>query len=201
MKGEINLEKILTDPNFAKSLRRLILFSPNISDDIKEVVLQMDEADARVLQTSLKELVGDNLLDITMDATTLDVMPVFLENMASKNGKTLEKVTADDSLYNSLAEAKKLLENNKNQEGLVKIFDGSVNSTDSTAIEYIRDVIKNMADEKNVTPETLLSDPSMSSFISGEVNGVIESLSKIGKLSKDNRSNFLMSIVSASKEA
>ena len=201
MKGELDLEKYLTDPNFAKSLRRVILFSPNISDEIKEVILKMDDADAKILQTSLKELVGDQPLDITMDEITLEIMPTFLENISSKTGKTLEQVTADESLFDSLKEAKSVLEKNKTQEGLVKIYDGSVSSTDNNAIEYLRNVINNMADEKGVTPETLLSDASLSSYISGEINGVIESLGKIEKLSGDSRSNFLMCIVSASKEA
>ena len=201
MKGEINLEKYLTDPNFAKSLRRLLLFSPNISDDIKEVLLKMDDVDAKTLQTDLKKLVGGQPLDITMDANTLNVMPEYLQNIASKTGKTVEQVTLDDSIFASLKEAKSLLEKNKTQEGLLKIYDGTAKSNDSNAVEYLRDVIKNMAEEKGVTPETLLSDSSMASYISGEVNGVIESLTKIGKLSGDSRSDFLMCIVSASKEA
>ena len=201
MKGEIDLKKILTDPNFVKTLRSVILFSPNISDEIKEIVLNMDDADAKTLQATLSKLVGDQPLDITMDEVTLEIMPEFLENIASKDGKTLEQVATDDDLFKSLEEAKSVLEENKTQDGLVKIFDGSVNSTDNNAVNYLRDVISNLADEKGVTVETLLSDSSMSSFVSNEVNNVIDSLSKIGKLKEDSRSDFLMSIVSASKEA
>ena len=152
-----NFKQYLTDTEYAEELKKKLLESPNLTDDLKEKILQMD---AKELQATLTSILGNQKIS----DFSKEIIELFLSNHDQ------------NSFYKNVPEFFKTIDelsksNNINKD-LLSIYDGNSDKDDEST-KLVRSIVDKLAEDNNMSYEDLLN---------GSNNNMLkDNLSSLGK--------------------
>ena len=166
------LTEYITNEKYATELKKLLLESPEISDDFKA---QIKDMDAVTVQALLKNILVN--IDGVSDLSKI----VINKYTESENGKT-ELIAATkgngfyedvDVIYNEFSSI--LSKDAKLTNSLQDIYDGANPDVSDKTMDFVRIVIDELASSKNMTYNELLSE-SNESMLRTEMESLSKSL-------------------------
>ena len=195
-KGQIDLEKYLSDIKYAENLKILLLLSPNIPNDLKQLIAQMNP---KTLQAFLKKMVGEGTQNVSMDQTTIDVTYQYLKNLSGSQGDNINTLAESDKISETLIDTEKTLEkiNNNEQEALGLIYDGNTTEKAET-VQYLRTAIDYISDKNEISSDEFLNNTAYKDMVVSSVNDLKASLKTINGLDGEKKKKLIKSIVSSS---
>ena len=160
----------LVDTEYASKLKEYLLASPNLSEDLKKKIMEMDENE---LQVTLLSIVTD---ESAISDVSKSIIYKYTELLSSKEG--LEGFKQSDLFLQNVDRLDEVLEatytSENVQESLLKIYDGDVEELDENLVQFLRSAVDEFCESKNIDYETLLTDSSKSE----EVKEYLADLSK-----------------------
>lgn len=164
-----NITELLYLESKADLLQKMILDDANIPKEIKKMALQMNTKELqKAMLEYLKNVKSENkFVEIINKNINVQVKTIVLSKLLKD--------------YNTIADDKNI------QERLLKIYDGNDTSINVETFDLTKVVLENMAKEKDVSVEKLLTDNLYSEFVSIEIaalheaiifNGIKEKVSK-----------------------
>lgn len=175
--GSISKGKLLsyiTDVNCASDLKKALLETPNLDNDLKQAILQMDEKE---LQVTLQSILTD---ENVMTDISKSIIYSYTESLSQNTNIDVLKVSKEmqffntvDDLFNSVST---LIKSENLQENLLVIYDGSsdVNTISEESANFIRIAVDKICESKNVKYEEMLTD-------SANLNTLKSSLTDLSK--------------------
>ena len=144
-----SLYDILFNKDFASKLKEQLLASPNLSEDTKKILMEMDP---KTIQVNLQNIL---LSGETITGFSKIVVTIF----DNKLGKRSQKVTLFDISKNISDVYSKLAEDVNYQETLYKIYTGDVSrdEIDDETILFTRDFVDSLAASSDATYQEVLT--------------------------------------------
>lgn len=177
------LLKYLETPEFAEDLKKEILNSPNLSNELKEAILKMDPLTLRV---ELLSILGNTNM---LSDSSKRLIYSYLNYTGNKN-VLLSNI---DKYLNA---GKEIMDGDTSKE-LLELYDGD-SKQDKDTTDFYRLSVDMLADEKGVTPEALLTGEAHKIALQKEMSNTIKALSYIDAvkgLGDSTVNNTLNSIV------
>ncbi len=143
-----SLSELLYDEKYSQYLKEKVLNSVYLTDDLKNIISQMDENE---VQVCIKNMLtnGDAITDFSKI-----VLTVFESSLNSNTSDYLSSQKADE-LFSSLSN----ISEDKVQEGLSNLYMGNVDDSVSNEVIYFtRNYIDVLATAENTTSEDILSN-------------------------------------------
>lgn len=169
-KADGGLLPYLVDTEYATKLKEYLLASPNLTEDLKKKIMEMDENE---LQVTLLSIVTD---ESAISDISKSIIFKYTELLSSKEG--LEGFKQSDLFLQNVDKLDEILEatytSNNIQESLLKIYDGDIKEIDENLIQFLRSAVDEFCESKNIDYESLLTDSSKS----GEIKEYLTDLSK-----------------------
>ena len=171
-----NLLQYLVDENSASKLKELLLASPNIDAELKEMILNMDENE---LQVTLQHMFTDQSV---ISDISKSVIYKYTESLASESNVDMIKATTTAQFYNNVDElyedVNSLKEKTDLQENAAAIYDGEVDdSLSSNSVKFIRTAIDEIAASNNMTADELLTNTANSEKLKDGLSSLSKDLS------------------------
>ena len=171
-----NLLQYLVDENYATELKKIVLASQNIDQELRQMILEMDENE---LQVTLQSIFTDN--NLISDASK-NIIYTYTENLANKSNVDMIKVTKTAQFYNNVDDILSTVNELKNKEDLQKnvsdVYDGDVSKdVSSESIEFVRTAVEEIAKNNNISAEEILSDSSKADILKNELSTLTKDLS------------------------
>ena len=166
----------LFDTSFASQIKEQLLKSPNLTDDLKAKIAEMDENEVQVF---LKEmyLSGEGVSDFSKIIIT-----IFDNDLRQSNsGSTVEgSAKSISAVYNYLKGQSNL------QEQLKDLYYGTtdIDGADDDVIRFTRSFIDTVATATNTTYEEVLKDSKYQETLSAEVQDISKTFTTIDVASK-----------------
>lgn len=198
--SEISLTTYLTDSNYAEFLKKTLLESIIIPEQVK---IQLQEIDAITLQKQLYEMVNDT--SIVTDISK-SVMYETLEKIAKENNIIVSDITKNNKalldVFMSFGKTSTMLEelseSNELGNSLLKLYDGdSISTIEKDNVETIRDIVNSLANDKSITVEELLTNSSNKEYLKEKINETGKSykyITSIGYTDIDTVTNIFNNI-------
>lgn len=143
-----SLSELLYDEKYSQYLKEKVLNSVYLTDDLKNIIAQMDENE---VQVCIKNMLtnGDAITDFSKI-----VLTVFESSLNSNTSDYLSSQKADE-LFSSLSN----ISEDRVQEGLSNLYMGNVDDSVSNEVIYFtRNYIDVLATAENTTSEDILSN-------------------------------------------
>ena len=156
-----DLFNALFNKDFASKVKELLLASPNISENLKQILLKMDQNEIQVM-----------LRDMYLSGTQFSgfsklIVTVFDNNLKERDGNaTIYDVAENISeVYSDLSTKENV------QEELHEIYNGSapIDEVDDETIFFTRDFIDTLAETSRTTPEEIFNTPDYNEALLLEV--------------------------------
>lgn len=198
--AEISLTTYLTDSNYADFLKKTLLESIIIPEQVK---IQLQEIDAITLQKQLYEMVNDT--SIVTDISK-SVMYETLEKIAKENNIIVSDITKNNKalldVFMSFGKTSTMLEelseSNELGNSLLRLYDGdSISTIEKDNVETIRDIVNSLANDKSITVEELLTNSSNKEYLKEKINETGKSykyITSIGYTDIDTVTNIFNNI-------
>ncbi len=168
-----NLLGLLVDEKYASELKKALLSSPNLSEDLKKLISEMDENE---VQVTLQSILTDK---VNLSDTSKSIIYKYTESLSKTTNLDILKVTKEEQFYNNIDElftTVNTLANKTNlQEELLNIYDGA--GENENIVDFTRIVVDTIAEKNNTNYEELLIDKSKEESIKKELNNLSKSLS------------------------
>lgn len=168
-----NLLGLLVDEKMASSLKKALLTSPNLSENLKKLISEMDENE---IQVTLQSILTD---EIKLSETSKNIIYKYTESLSKGTNLDILKVTKEAQFYQNVDElftAVNTLANKTNlQEELLNIYDGTLEN--KNIVDFTRIVVDTIAEKNNINYEDLLSNKEKETIIKEELNNLSKSLS------------------------
>lgn len=145
-----NIYEVLFDKNFASHVKEKLLESPNISKEIKDVLLEMDQNEIQVMLRNIF-LSGEEISDFSKTVVT-----IFNKSLKAKNINIYDLAENISKTYSKLATSDDI-------QGLLReLYNGtsSIENVDDNTIYFTRDLVDFLADTSKITSEELLTNSS-----------------------------------------
>lgn len=187
LKDNINY---LFDTNYASRIKELLLESPNLSEDLKQRIAQMDENE---LQVFLKEM-------YTSGETISDFSRAIITIFDSDLKENFTNATAIDSV-DSISKVYSYITKQSNfQDEIKKLYFGSstIKEVDDSVIFFTRSFIDAIATSSNVTYEDVLNGDSFKTTIlegAKELASSYEVLKNVKELDKNSLDSLYSSLL------
>ncbi len=164
----------LVDSEYASKLKKYLLEAPNISDDLKKIISQMDENELQVTLLSIvtdESAITDVSKSIIYKYTTLLSEKDELKDI-NKSQIFLKSVDIVDKFFDTT------LKSDKVQEELLKVYEGnSIEELDDFSVAFVKTAIDELCEKNNIDYETLLTDPKNADKVKKSVSDLSKSLS------------------------
>lgn len=167
-----NLLGLLVDENSASELKKVLLDSPNISEDLKKLISEMDENE---VQVTLQSILTDK---INLSDTSKSIIYKYTESLSKTTNLDISKVTKEEQFYKNIDElftTVNTLANKENlQEELLNIYDGA--GENENIVEFTRIIVDTIAEKNGANYEDLLNNKAKEESIKEELNNLSKSL-------------------------
>ncbi len=171
---------LIVDKSSASILKKSLLESPNLSDDLKEIISKLDENE---LQVTLQSILTDN---VNLTDLSKEIIYNYTESLAQSTNLDILKVTKEtqffknvDELFNKMNELSN--KSNANEE-LLNIYDGSSDNENIT--DFVRVAIDTLAKKNNIDYENLLTNETYNTKIKDELRNLSKSLAYFKTINK-----------------
>lgn len=165
------LTEYLTEESYAESLKKIILESPEFTDDFKASVKDMDAKDVQILLQNIlvnKDNVSDLSKTIISNYTVSQSEKSELAAASPSNG-FFDDVDSVNTGFNSI------LNDSNISKKLLEIYDGSDTEVDDKTMNFVRTTVDELAKSKNMTYTELLSGQN-ETMLKSEMESVSKSL-------------------------
>lgn len=194
----INVGQLLSSSNTAGDLKKALLKCP-LSN---ELLNKIEDMEPKALQQFLKDIYSGNRTNlIKLGNTSLQVIQNHLMELGE--GKSLNDLLSNPNNSDafiglkSLENVDKYLESLKVRpiddvkSDLLYVYNGNVNDSGLTpnSVYAIRHLSEAMAQENNVSVETLLTDSRYNDYVQNKINEVEKSFSYMGTLANTTSKN------------
>ena len=164
------IDEILNDETTSEELKKLLLSSPYITDELKSLLNTLDSGAIR--QTMLSIMKGEKTEAFELNALNVGIVYAYLMQIAGENGITVEQLLLDSQyteiLKTTLGEFSDVVDIIKQwdelpateyQEQLLKIYDGDgINDLKPGAVNIIRTFSEYISDATEIACEELLTN-------------------------------------------
>lgn len=171
-----DLNSLLDDENKLSELKKVILDSVNINDELKEVISKMD---IEVFKKFLKSMADKGSLNTVSD-DSISFLHNYLVKISSINNISYDSLINDPSneslLYNNVNyfnDAVNYLDSISNdnvetiKENLFDIYDGNaISDVNQNRVDAVRNIIDVLSENNNVSYENLISGNIKNSLLS-----------------------------------
>lgn len=171
-----DLNSLLDDENKLSELKKVILDSVNINDELKEVISEMD---IEVFKKFLKSMADKGSLNTVSD-DSISFLHNYLVKISSINNISYDSLINDPSneslLYNNVNyfnDAVNYLDSISNdnvetiKENLFDIYDGNaISDVNQNLVDAVRNIIDVLSENNNVSYENLISGNIKNSLLS-----------------------------------
>lgn len=171
-----DLNSLLDDENKLSELKKVILDSVNINDELKEVISEMD---IEVFKKFLKSMADKGSLNTVSD-DSISFLHNYLVKISSINNISYDSLINDPSneslLYNNVNyfnDAVNYLDSISNdnvetiKENLFDIYDGNaISDVNQNRVDAVRNIIDVLSENNNVSYENLISENIKNSLLS-----------------------------------
>lgn len=171
-----DLNSLLDDENKLSELKKVILDSVNINDELKEVISEMD---IEVFKKFLKSMADNGALNTVSD-DSISFLHNYLVKISSINNISYDSLINDPSneslLYNNVNyfnDAVNYLDSISNddvetiKENLFDIYDGNaISDVNQNRVDAVRNIIDVLSENNNVSYENLISGNIKNSLLS-----------------------------------
>ncbi len=171
-----DLNSLLDDENKLSELKKVILDSVNINDELKEVISEMD---IEVFKKFLKSMADKGSLNTVSD-DSINFLHNYLVKISSINNISYDSLINDPSneslLYNNVNyfnDAVNYLDSISNdnvetiKENLFDIYDGNaISDVNQNRVDAVRNIIDVLSENNNVSYENLISGNIKNSLLS-----------------------------------
>jgi len=164
------IDEILADTSFADELKKLLLASVYIPDELKTI---LTNADSQIIRETFKSIMkGENPEIFDINTLNLSIVYAHLTDIANKNGITVEQLLNDSKyselLKTSLSGFENVVELFKDwsdlsaeecQSKLLKLYDGDgIDGVAVNAVSVVRTFAETISEETKIVVEELLTD-------------------------------------------
>lgn len=202
LKDDETLNVYLDDSKYADILKQSLLNSKSVSNDIKEMIADMD---SKILQITIKHLYSSD--NNTITDISKSVLYNYTELLAKNSGTSIKDIISSSSVDSFLADSKKvsssferIIHSSSWKDDILDIYDGNnIERFDSSSVSVIRNTMEVLSEKKNITSEALLTDSSNDGYLKSELEKVCKSFSFIDSLSavdSDTSSSILNNLIS-----
>lgn len=165
------LTEYLTEESYAESLKKLILESPEFTEDFKASVKDMDAKDVQILLQNI--LVNkDNVSDLSKT-----IIGNYTESQSEKS--ELTAASPSNGFFDDVDSVNKdftsILNDSNISKKLLEIYDGSDTEVDDKTMDFVRTTVDELAKSKNMTYTELLSGQN-ETMLKSEMESVSKSL-------------------------
>lgn len=174
--NDSDLNSLLDDENKLSELKKVILDSVNINDELKEAISEMD---IEVFKKFLKSMADNGALNTVSD-DSISFLHNYLVKISSINNISYDSLINDPSneslLYNNVNyfnDAVNYLDSISNddvetiKENLFDIYDGnSISDVNQNRVDAVRNIIDVLSENNNVSYENLISGNIKNSLLS-----------------------------------
>lgn len=171
-----DLNSLLDDENKLSELKKVILDSVNINDELKEAISEMD---IEVFKKFLKSMADNGALNTVSD-DSISFLHNYLVKISSINNISYDSLINDPSneslLYNNVNyfnDAVNYLDSISNddvetiKENLFDIYDGNaISDVNQNRVDAVRNIIDVLSENNNVSYENLISGNIKNSLLS-----------------------------------
>lgn len=174
--NDSDLNSLLDDENKLSELKKVILDSVNINDELKEAISEMD---IEVFKKFLKSMADNGALNTVSD-DSISFLHNYLVKISSINNISYDSLINDPSneslLYNNVNyfnDAVNYLDSISNddvetiKENLFDIYDGNaISDVNQNRVDAVRNIIDVLSENNNVSYENLISGNIKNSLLS-----------------------------------
>lgn len=174
--NDSDLNSLLDDENKLSELKKVILDSVNINDELKEAISEMD---IEVFKKFLKSMADKGSLNTVSD-DSISFLHNYLVKISSINNISYDSLINDPSneslLYNNVNyfnDAVNYLDSISNddvetiKENLFDIYDGNaISDVNQNRVDAVRNIIDVLSENNNVSYENLISGNIKNSLLS-----------------------------------
>ena len=194
-----DLNSLLDDENKLSELKKVILDSVNINDELKEAISEMD---IEVFKKFLKSMADNGALNTVSD-DSISFLHNYLVKISSINNISYDSLINDPSneslLYNNVNyfnDAVNYLDSISNdnvetiKENLFDIYDGNaISDVNQNRVDAVRNIIDVLSENNNVSYENLISGNIKNSLLS--VTSAKDFFGLFSKLDSENIQSIL----------
>lgn len=168
---EEDASNFIFDDSYADEIKKVLLTLPNISKDLKDKILEMDEKELQVLLRDMC-VSGKSVSDFSKIIVT--IFETDLKN--NYNKKLSECADSIADVYRTLAKQDNF------QEELKNIYNGNIgNEIASEVIVFTRDFVDTLAVSSNVSSDDILRNPKYGDTLLVEIKDLSNTLSIINE--------------------
>ena len=159
-----NLYDVLFNKNFASKVKEKLLASPNLSKEIKEVLLKMDKNEVQVMLQKMY-LSGDQISGFSKMVVT-----VFDKNLKERD----EKTDIYDAAENISKTYSDMADKDDFQDTIKDLYNGiaPIGEVDDNTIYFTRDFVDTLAETARVTPEEILTSAGFKDDLSTSIKDI-----------------------------
>ncbi len=197
--NDSDLNSLLDDENKLSELKKVILDSVNINDELKEAISEMD---IEVFKKFLKSMADNGALNTVSD-DSISFLHNYLVKISSINNISYDSLINDPSneslLYNNVNyfnDAVNYLDSISNddvetiKENLFDIYDGNaISDVNQNRVDAVRNIIDVLSENNNVSYENLISGNIKNSLLS--VTSAKDFFGLFSKFDSENIQNIL----------
>lgn len=201
------LEQVLSGKDYALKIHNALLSSPNVSNDLKELI---KVGDTNISQILLANIFSGNAKEVIgFDDNITNTVKTYLTKVAESNSLTVEQLLSDSTynvtLKNTLASfgdiPNKLKDIKEDSESfLLNIYDGNqVEQMSSNEVSIIRDFINTSAESNNTDAETMLTNSAFPKDNISNLGKASVFMNVAQKFSSEVRANVLSNLLGLNK--
>ncbi len=203
----LSLEELLADDKYNEEIKKVILDSQNVSDSLKEIILQMDDSVARQFIAAMLNKGGYDLFDLS--DLNMSILLNYLSKIADNNGTTVENLLKKQQysklLRGALSNCKDAanlyagwedLSGEEIQENLLAVYNGDVpDELSKGSVDVTRGFVETLVNQSSVPYEELLTDSSYASTIKEATNQFQSATDFFGLLSQTSNSEMSSGLI------
>lgn len=164
----------VVDTKYASKLKQALLSSPNISEDLKKIISEMDENE---LQVTLQSILTNEKI---LSDYSKSIIYTYTEELAKSTNIDVLKVSKEAQFFNNVDDffntIDALVKSDNLQDNLLTIYDGSspVTSLSEESTNFVRIAVDKLSEKENVKYDELLTNKA-------HLNTIKESLTDLSK--------------------
>ncbi len=175
--NKMTLDEMLDDDEFAEKIKKQLLESRDVPEDVKKL---LEDKDPQVVRTTLQDIFkGKHPVVFGINPLNLGVVYSYLEKVARDNNLTIDELMFDEknkdvlkSVLKNFGEVKELIMSWKDlspqelQEMLLRIYDGDeIEGISDEAMDILRIYIDYLCKETGLDYAELLTDPKYAAIL------------------------------------
>lgn len=203
----LSLEQLLADDKYSDEIKKVVLDSQNVSDDLKEIITQMDSSVARQFIAAMLNKGSNDLFEL--NDLNMSILFNYLSVIADNNGTTVENLLNKQQyaklLRSALSNCKDAaylyagwenLSGEEIQENLLNVYNGDVpDGLSKGSVDVTRGFVETIVKESSVPYDELLTDTSYAQVIKEATNQFQSATDYFGLLSQVSNSEMSSGLI------